>query len=66
VRVTCPCGVTWSAGTGVQHCTTGCHQTFRSVTLADAHRTPDGVCLTPDQMRGLLGMWQNNEGQWDR
>jgi hypothetical protein len=62
VRVTCTCGATWAAGTGIRHCT--CHETFTTATVADLHRDGDR-CLTPDEMRAQ-GLVQNTEGQWDR
>lgn len=58
------CPATWG-GTRAAHCG-GCHRTFAGVGLFDLHRTADGRCLHPDDVRGRDGkprLWFR-DGQW--
>ena len=43
------CGKSWwQSGNRTSHCS-GCHETFASLSLFDAHRR-DGACLDPNHM----------------
>jgi hypothetical protein len=60
------CDAEWH-GTRVAHCAArNCHRTFAGVGLFDAHRTVDGRCLDPAEMRTRAGdrrMWFR-DGMW--
>ncbi len=66
--ITCSgCDVTWTAASAA-HCG-GCHRTFATVQLFDAHRSAEGEhgsCLHPDDVRGRDGkprLWFR-DGMW--
>lgn len=74
VQITCSgCEATWT-GVTTAHCAAdGCHQTFASVALFDAHRSQDGergACIPPAEVQGRngeqrlffrAGMWRGPE-----
>lgn len=58
------CGKTWDqVGDRTSHCG-GCHETFVSLVLFDAHRQ-DGKCLDASTMQYRGGpLAQNDDGVW--
>lgn len=71
--ITCGCGAEWTALNAAHCAAPGCHRTFASVSLFDAHRSQEGehgTCLDPetvltrDGARRLFfraGMWRGPE-----
>jgi hypothetical protein len=48
------CDNTWT-GVNICHCGSGCHRTFSSIALFDAHRAGGEGCQDPASMRFVAG-----------
>jgi hypothetical protein len=58
IGISCRCGASWS-GEDRMHCGSGCHRTFDSIELWDAHRDDDR-CVHPR----TLGLVETKNHIW--